>query len=44
MAEKGVSDLFTGKLVADNLFRAQEETSKVALSYLDVRKKVANPL
>ena len=42
--EKGVSDLLTGKLVTDNLFRAEEATSKVAFSYLDVRKKVANPL
>ena len=39
-----MSDLLTGKLVTDNLFRAEEATSKVAFSYLDVRKKVANPL
>ena len=34
---------FTGKLVTGNLFRAEEAISKVALSYLDVRKKLANP-
>ena len=34
---------FTGKLVTDNLFRAEEAISKVALSYLGVRKKVPNP-
>ena len=39
-----MTDLFTGKLVTDNLFRAEEAISKVALSYLDVRKKTANPL
>ena len=39
-----MTDLFTGKLVIDNLFRAEEAISKVALSYLDVRKKIANPL
>ena len=38
-----MSDLFIGKLVTDNLFRALNVTSKVVLSYLGVRTQVANP-
>ena len=42
MNKEGVNDLLVGTLVTDNPLRHQNATSKVDLSYLDVRKKVVN--